>query len=193
MNIKIFDWDGTLAINTNYLLYQSYAEASKSYDLEFTFEEFLTDIYPNSSIYFLNKGLSASEFEKLRQTKNDLYLIKYGSNIILNEGLLEIAEMNTSAIVTNTSSSIVNTVLNNYNKIHLFEFIIGIDSKFRYVKKIKKPSPNFYIEAFLRFESNFNNSNYTIFEDSEIGYKSAISAKENLSKTYTNKIKIIKI
>lgn len=164
IKVNFFDWDGTM-VDTKYSLYLAYKDALNE---TFSFDYFMQNVYNDSSKYMRTLGYSQKEIDKIKATKNDLYVQNFNCEL-----LLEIPKNEINCIVTNTSSNLVKMLL---PKIGLkesdFLFIVGSDTDLNYKRK---PLPDLYNLAWKKLTNEFKifPTELIIFEDCWMGLTSA--------------------
>jgi len=164
----LFDFDGTL-VNTEKFDTKLLKNILKKYDLNayrdfkgYNLDEYISSITSDKNLQKKIKSEFMSEYE----------LLLKNIQIEINNELIKYLKMGISplvALVTANNKKITKQILNKTGLSRYFEIIITCEDV-----KHQKPHPEPYLKAMK--ELNVSPENCIVFEDSEIGIKSAQSA-----------------
>lgn len=182
--LAIFDMDGTL-FDTKNVNYTAYSKALKEcgFAVSIDYKYYCEFCNGNNYKIFLPeivKGITEEELQAVHEKKKRLY-VEYLKLARVNEHLFAMIELIRAeyliALVTTASHKNVNDILNEFNVLSMFDFIITQED----VEKTK-PDPECFLKAIEKSGIDINHT--IIFEDSETGLKAAKLSGANYVKVY---------
>ena len=170
--IFLLDLDGTL-VDTDNLYIEIWNKLLNEYNINVNKEFYDKNIKSKSDINVLKSVINdISNINEFSKKKDELFLENI-HKIKIFEGVIDFLEqLNNSrvGIITNCNKSTVINILNHFDIYKYINLIISADDCIN-----GKPDKEPYLNAKLLFNDNKYN-NYIVFEDSYIGYLSAIAA-----------------
>lgn len=180
IKLAMFDLDGTL-FDTSMSNFYSYYDAVRSlcgHEIDKDF--FLTKCYSRNYRSFLpDLGVGESDIKAVHDLKIKLYS-EYLDTIRVNEKLIYIAMLLKKdgcklAVVTTGSKVNTEEILSYFGYGELFDLLVTQETV-----SAAKPAPDGYLYAMDHF--NVSGDECMIFEDSEVGIKSALPCHTGLMK-----------
>lgn len=175
----IFDMDGVLIDSELYYMKRIIAILDSNFNINITLND-LAKLPGGNSTHLENvlntilkpKGISFAEYKKVEYANYKNNPVDYSQllNPHVKNVLTWLKEQNFKvSIASSSSSQEIQTMLEQNNLHHYFDFIIGGDM----VKKTK-PDPEIYIKSIKMM--NFNPNELIVIEDSEYGIQAAKNA-----------------
>lgn len=175
MIYNFWDFDDTLVL-TRVAIYKSYRHAfRKVMNLDLPWGVFNSKLYANANSYMAQLGFTDKHMREVKKEKNKIYLERNWTEVVILKD--DFSSDEEHIIVSNTTSDVIEAILNKIDMAGPFSNIIGSDI---YLGVNRKPAPDLYTYAFSTIKDKFDIETdwIVIHEDSPYGLHAALTFYE---------------